>query len=301
MIKNIIIALTNKCNLHCYMCNIWEELPKKDFNPKLMKRIFESKKLDKNVSITFTGGEPFLYPHLNKITKIITTKNPLALRTISTNGTLTKRILNYLKKYKKILPNLTLSISLDGINKNDLQRGTSRLRIMKTIEEAKKKFPNLKIKIKYTITPLNYDDILQTYAFCNKHNLKFKVKIAENAVNYTNKKRGWAPRWNKKMINTIINSLQQIASNDKEKKTKQFIKKTVELIKGHRNWDCKAPFERLFIMPNGTVYSCIHFKPIGNLNKEDLDQIWDSKNAKLNRIKLKQKKCKGCVSYHGNG
>ena len=87
--------------------------------------------------------------------------------------------------------------------------------------------------------------------------------------------------------------------NKEDKKGAIFIKKTIELIKGRKNFECKAPFERVFIMPDGRIYPCIHFKSIGNLNKSNLDDIWTSKNAELNRIMIKQKKCKGCVSYHG--
>lgn len=301
-IGNVIIALTNRCNLKCKMCTIWKEIPKKDTDISVIKKIVGSKCLCDDFKLTLTGGEPFLSPHFEDIIKEILLSKPEALRTISTNGVLKEDILNFLRKYNEKFPNLSLSISLDGINKNDLQRGKSTSNIIDTIKQIKKEFPDLLLKIKLTITPLNYDDIIPTYEFCKKIGAKFKVKLSESAENYTNKIEPWQPKWTCKVKESIKKDLTKIWKEKKgsDKISADFIKRTIMFLEGKTHTkECLAPFERTFIMPDYSVYSCIHLDKLGNLSEKSLDYLFTSKIAKRNQSIAVNKKCKGCVSFHG--
>ncbi|MBU4116601.1 MAG: radical SAM protein [Nanoarchaeota archaeon] len=283
-IKKINIAVTNKCNLKCIMCDIWKENPKLDFPLNLLEKVLQSKSLDKDVDISLTGGEPFLNKDLFKITKKILITHAKNFKAISTNGTLNQEITNFLQQFKNLLPkDFSLYISLDGINMHNKQRGKSLKKIINTINNLKHNYPEIDIKIKFTITPLNYLDIIPTWKFCEENNLEFKVKIAEYAENYTNKLEEKELKFNKKskiLINMQLSEI-YLKKLSSDKKNAQFIKNLIEKMSDkNKKIYCKTPFERIFIMPGGDVYSCIHFDKIGNLNKNSLDEIWNSEKAK---------------------
>ena len=302
-IKNINLALTNKCNLECSMCDIWKENPKIDLSLDFLNKILNNNVVDEDLDITLTGGEPFLHEKINDIVNKILNINPNALKTISTNGLLTDKIILFLDNFHKKLPNnFSLHISLDGINLHNKQRGKSLENIIKTIKYIKNKSPDINIKIKFTITPLNYSDLIPTYEFCKKNNLDFRIKLVEYAKNYTNKinKRDFI--FNNESKKKITKDLLRIYKEklNFDKKNAEFIKNTInKLLNKNEKIYCKAPFERIFVMPDGRVYSCIHFETIGNLNENSLDEIWNSEKAEQIRNKIKENKCNHCVAYHG--
>lgn len=303
-IKSIIIALTNQCSLKCKMCTIWKEQPKKNIKPNIIKKIFSSKILEQDFSLTLTGGEPFLSPYFNEIIEEILFQRPESLKTISTNGIAKEKILQFLKKYRKHFPNLSLSISFDGINNHDLQRGKSKDKILFTIKEIKKKFPDLLIKLKLTITPINYSDIIPTYNYCKKLGVKFKIKISESSENYTNKIEEWQPNWTQNMKESIKKDLEIIEKeiSNSDNKNADFIKRTISSLDEKKHLKkCLAPYERIFIMPDTSVYSCIHLKKLGYLNEKSLDDLFTSNISKENQLIAENKLCKGCVSFHGSG
>lgn len=52
---------------------------------------------------------------------------------------------------------------------------------------------------------------------------------------------------------------------------------------------CSLPFVNLDFLPNGDVVTCccaVGFEPIGNLNKETLDDIWNGEKLKTIREKM---------------
>ncbi len=304
-IKNMNIAITNKCNLKCIMCDIWKEKPKIDLSINNVKKIFQSKVLDRNLDIALTGGEPFLHEKLPGITKIILKNNRHSLKVISTNGVLTEEILKYLNRFKTLLPeDFSLHVSLDGINLNDRQRGESLEKIIKTIKCIKDNYPDINIKIKFTITPTNYTDLIPTNRFCKENNLDFRIKLVEYAENYTNKPEKkdlkFSDTAKKKIVYDLVEIYKEKIKSDK--KNAEFIKDTIKLLLNKLTpFLCKTPCERIFVMPEGKVYSCIHFTEIGNLNKKSIDEIWNSEKANFIRNYIKQNKCNKCVSYHGLG
>ena len=303
MIKFINIALTNRCNLRCSHCDIWQENYKNDIPLLLIKKIFKSRILNKKINLTVTGGEPFLHRNIINVIDFILKSRPGALKTVSTNGTLVKKILFFLNKSHKRLPHdFSLHISLDGIRRHDKQRGESIKQIMSNIDLIKSKFPDIKLKLKFTITPINYKDILPSYEYAKLNNLGFKIKLVETAKNYTNKIKKKKFYFNRAARNLIIKDLIYIYKDRAmiSNRDMDFIKFTIKFLLGKiKNIACMAPFNRLFIMPDGNVYSCIHFDPIGNLNDNKLDELWNSKKAQQIRSNIKRKGCNRCTAYHG--
>ena len=302
-IEHINIAVTNKCNLNCQHCTIWQDMPKEELSIENIKNVIHSKSLEENADITLTGGEPFLHSDFTGIVGLILNENPNFLKNISTNGTLKYEMMELFSKYENFFSDFSLHISIDGITKHDEQRGASLKMILENIKGIKEIFPNINIKLKFTITKLNYVDIVPTYEYSKLNNLGFKVKLAENARNYTNKiydcRIADFTIQEKKSINRALLSIYRDLQQ-KNNTEAFFINETIKfLLETRKKEVCKTPFNRIFIMPDGQVYSCIHFDSIGNINDKNLEEIWSSKEAEIIRTKVKQHGCNSCIAYHG--
>lgn len=287
------------------MCDIWKEFPKKDICLDSIKEVLSSKSMSKKPDFALTGGEPFMNKNLFGITKQILNVYPFSLKTISTNGTSTERILKFLSTFRKELPeDFSLHISYDGPNHHDLQRGyRSKEKILNTIKTIKKDFKHINLKIKFTITPTNYKDIIPTYDFCIKNRLDFRVKLVENAKNYTNKIDEKKITFKNSIKKSIIKDLLKVYKRKSkyDKRNAEFIKRSINLLLNKSTKkDCYVPFEKIFMMPNGNIYTCIHSESIGNINKKSLDNIWKSEKAQSIRKEVLNHGCKDCVSYHGS-
>lgn len=302
-IRYMNIGVTNRCNLKCFMCDIWKERPKRDLSVGIVKKLLESRCLDDKLDITLTGGEPFLHKGLWQITEEIFMRNRCWLKGISTNGTLTKEVLRYFHDFLGRLPcDFSLHISMDGINCHDSQRGQSINKVLDTVGAVKKAYPSVSIKIKFTITSVNYMDIIPTFRFCRENGLDFRVKLAEYAKHYTNRMDQRDFLFGNAARKSIVRDLLQVSQEKYRLRDENaaFITATVRFLQGEPRRDvCAAPFQRVFLMPNGDIFSCLHFPKIGNLCNKSLDQIWVSSTAEKHRNTVRQEGCSGCISYHG--
>ena len=295
------MAVTDRCNLKCIHCDIWQKKKKNDITLSLIHKILDSRALPKDVDIAITGGEPFLHRHLGNITEVLLNKRQGCLKTISTNGVLKNRILNFLKKFYGRLPSdFSLHISFDGMNLYEKQRKVSPKKVLSTINSIKKLYPDLSLKLKFTVTPLNYGDILPTYEFAARNGLGFKIKVVEQAVAYTNSIAKKAFSFKKHEKRKITQDLLYLHKNEKSPKESEFIKRSIGFLEGlKQKSSCPTPLQRLFIMPDGAVYSCLHLQQIGDLKKTELAAIYNSKQNKENTTKAIKGGCGGCVAYHG--
>lgn len=302
-IKYMNLCLTNRCNLACVMCDIWQEKDKIDLSLQIVEEILQANCLDQDLDITLTGGELFLHPGLWSITEAVLAKNPRWLRGISTNGTKTQDVGRFLNDFSdKLTKDFSFHISLDGIICHDTQRGRSLERILKTIQLIKEFRPSFAIKIKFTITAVNYKDIIPTFRFCQDNALDFRLKLAEYAPSYTNRVNLQDFAFDDEARRSIVRDLREV---QKEKirfrdENALFIAESIEHLLGHSKPKiCMAPFQRVFIMSEGNVYSCLHLSKIGNLSDDDLDSIWHSQTAEAHRKRVLDEGCVCGVSYHG--
>lgn len=186
------LALTNRCNSHCIMCNIWKrvrecpdiqswEMPYEEIIDILCNPLFSEL-----VELDLTGGEPHLRDdlvdlvvgaaglkkrHLPKLRSIV----------VTSNGLLPERVA---KNYREMLEGLRnthidlVSVnSLDGMGPiHEKIRGTKGAYelVMKTLEELRKirnEYNGFYTGIKTTILPENIDHLNGILDFARSRNL----------------------------------------------------------------------------------------------------------------------------------
>jgi MoaA/NifB/PqqE/SkfB family radical SAM enzyme/SAM-dependent methyltransferase len=159
------VEITNRCNMHCRMCNRWKWIkdnPKlaKEMNLAQLQKLFSELKKVGTKKILISGGEPLIREDFQEIIKSIKS-NGMEI-TIVTNGTLmNNKIADVLEK-----ASAETIFSLDGSKAeiHDLSRGVKgtwqrTIEGIKKVVATKKKVDGGKVGINCTIQSLNASDI----------------------------------------------------------------------------------------------------------------------------------------------
>jgi len=176
-----VVAVTYRCNSQCVMCDVWKKNPqiekelKADYYSKLPQTI-------KNVNIS--GGEPFLRNDLKEIIKIINKTCHYPEIVISTNGLLPEVIGQQTKKILEVSKgNIGVAVSLDGLGEiHNKIRGINHAfrKAIDTIHTLKK-IGIKKLKISFTASNLNINQLEKIYQLSKKLNVEFTLAAAHNS------------------------------------------------------------------------------------------------------------------------
>ncbi len=309
------LAVTNRCNSHCIMCNMWrraKEHPNIQFLELSQREIidlFSRPLFSELVELDLTGGEPHLRDDLVEIALGIAglkQKYLPHLRSIviTSNGLLPERIIS---NYQKILEglrdtniDLVTVASLDGIGAaHDKIRGTKGAFKLATgtiggLLELKEKYPNYFIGVKTTVLPENIDSLDGILEFALKENLFTIISpvfFTETRFRNADKRESLrlSPSDHEKLLNFY---------NRSELNTNYFYSRIRSLLSdGRKSWSCTAAFNYMFIEYDGTVYPCeLLSEPTGNVKEQDPETVWNSPQAHYCRTRIeKTEQCRNCI------
>lgn len=273
-VTNAIIAVTLNCNSRCIMCDIWKNRIKDELLPE------DYLKLPSTLTdINITGGEPFLRYDLPEIIKNIKTAAPRARLVLNTNGFLTNRISQMLKKILITDPNFGIRISLDGTKETHNKiRGIPNGydKAMATLDMVRK-LGVKDIGISFTLGNYNIEELPKIQKYCNKNKLEFSLTVVTDSVIYFGK--------DKQFLRPDNNNLSKILKTSAQTHTHSFSPK--EIIRGwfvtrlsqyiktkKRALPCDAGTGFFYMDSTGNIYTC-HLKPwlMGNIRNEPINKI----------------------------
>ena len=168
---SLIFFVTSRCNLLCTHCFYWEELNKKkdELDLEEIERI--SRSLPNLLTLSLTGGEPYLRPDLPEIAAAFEKNSGVKNIQIPSNGLLVGKTIaraeQLLQKVRKA--RVCTGVSLDGpedIHNRIRQNPKSFQRAVETLSELKKlkpSFPNLSVGVALTISSANQDRLDEFY------------------------------------------------------------------------------------------------------------------------------------------
>jgi MoaA/NifB/PqqE/SkfB family radical SAM enzyme len=312
------LAVTNRCNSHCIMCNIWKrakelpdikslEMPKGEIIDLLSRPLFSEL-----VELDLTGGEPHLRDDLVDMVLGISRLKKSSLPRlrsiiIASNGLLPRQIIS---NYQRILEGLRdtnidlVSVnSIDGIGgTHDLIRGTRgafelATKTISGLLELRKEYSNYLIGIKTTILPQNINMLNAILDFALEKNL---FHIISPAFFTEARFRNIDKRDKLKLGPAEYKEVLKFYSRN-ELKTGYFYSKTGSfLATGRKQWVCAALSDYLFIDFDGKVYPCeIISETIGDVKKQDVEDIWNSSSAHYWRNQIGKLEC--CLTCHEPG
>lgn len=287
------LAVTNRCNSRCTMCNIWrlqqwvDDPRELEPDKEELIDVLSSPLFSELVELVITGGEPLLRTDLAELAEEIMglkARNLTNLQTIVlvTNGFLSRRLCRFVEDVAPMIREarmeLTIVCSLDGVGKShDIIRGIKNAfrRVDESIQQLKElrgKYDHLRLGVKTTIMPQNIDELDKVTEYVRENDLflfispvifspvRFRNPIEEERLNLR-------PEQEEKLIQFY--SRGDLGIDYGHQKLLEFYKD------GKRTAPCTAAFNFLFIDADSQVYPCAVFpRAIQSFRKQDIAEIW---------------------------
>lgn len=282
--KSAILAVTNRCDGRCIMCNIWKEGRSGEISPDVYNQLPESLE-----TVNVTGGEPFLREDLPDIINVINERchNPRII--ISSNGFRTEAINKQMKVIKDISKNVGVRISIDGIGPvHEKIRGIKEgyQKCLNTIK-ALKSIPIEDLGISFTILSQNginnISEISKVYDLSRDLDVEFTITTAINSEIYFKKDSNTPVSATKE----IKNQLEYVISHElKSCSLKRLIRSYYtkglhDFITGIKVLNnCGAGASFFFLTAHGELYPChLLNSKCADINEGSFHKIWYSKSG----------------------
>ena len=170
---SLIFFVTSKCNLLCTHCFYWEQLNKAKNELSLGEIETIARSLPNLMSVSLTGGEPYLRPDLPDIAAAFERYSNVRNIQIPSNGLLVgktiERAEQLLKKVRRA--RVCTGVSLDGpqeIHDHIRQNPHSFEKALLCLEEfkkLKKHYPNLSVGVALTVSSANQERLEEFYSY----------------------------------------------------------------------------------------------------------------------------------------
>lgn len=307
---HLIQYVTARCNLRCQHCFYKETLNAKDPGEmQIDEMVNAAKKLSPFLWYSITGGEVFIRSDFKELVLEIQKKLRPKFFSLPTNGWYTDRtyqsVLETLQNLNR--GNLILFFSIDGNETiHDQIRGKNSFKKLKEtyykLKKISKLYPRLHLNIVITVQQDNcnifpdylfeiqkiFDPITISINLLRYHSLN-SPKLDQNIIDsYEKAVRVYETEIRtKNKYNFIMNSIIKA----KEKVQKDII---LDVAKNDKfSTYCSAGNLSYVIMENGDVKPCeILDNKYGNIKKEKIEDIINSKSSKENRNWIKKTKCR---------
>lgn len=279
--------ITNKCNLKCKHCYLGKldgfELPFEKAD-EIVDTIINSNVME----ITISGGECLTYKGIEKIIKKFLI-NGIKVD-VFTNALLLKNVLDKIDSDILNKSALLFYVSVDGLKSSHEQiRGKNTFD--KTIENIKyaieKGYP---VVTNTVINKINYCDIMDMIVLLKQMGVKdvqLSNLIVQGSADNSMKISLSEQMALKEKINDLYKEhpefgyiyYSEVPDSDGVRKVYSLSNGKKDFI-GNDNWKCTAGVARVTIDSNGKVYCCPFIKDsyLGDLNKENLSDVWDNVN-----------------------
>lgn len=307
--KYCCFSITLRCLMSCRNCYIWKQGT--DFSKELpIERWIEAVGylpglLDKRTDIIITGGEPLLKEN---ILDFIGFCSGMGYRiSLQTNAFL---IDEELAKRLADTGLWRIDISFHSLREeiHDFLRGRKGVyrKVLRAIDYLSKFAPNVGINIQTIIMDINLEEVLEMAEWVEKDErldyilylapmLPFGAPIDEDWFNKEEYRFMWPQ--DTERVNAILDELinkkayfKKIANSISQLK---IFKKYFSHSLGHNETKCTLGLRDINIDPEGNVFLCFSQPSIGNIQENNLRDIWMSRKAEKVRLQMKhcEKKC----------
>jgi MoaA/NifB/PqqE/SkfB family radical SAM enzyme len=307
-------TVTFGCNARCIMCDSWKMPSPNDLTLDEVRQIFAQ--LPKMDAVRLTGGEPFVRRDLAQIADAVRKSlDPFVLH-ITTNGFLTKRIVEFCETRDRRLP-LQLMVSLDGTSeKHNHVRGHSSAWDMaiRTIEELAPRRKELRMqlfvnqtivdadgvseykKLRDVLRPLGVrNNVVMAYDTSATYNMEKEVDVAPTEIGQFTTFGEFTRDDIRELVTEVEHDLRDAPLLERLSKRYYLRGIANRLLNqvGSPNPPCVALNSHLRIFPNGDVPTCqFNTKTVGNLRQQSFAEVWKSARAGEQRAWVR--KCPGC-------
>lgn len=306
--------VTFTCNARCIMCDSWKKPSPGDLTIEEIERIF--RQLPQMDVVRLSGGEPFVRRDLLDIAHLAQTHlRPLMLH-ITTNGFMTKRIIEFCEQRRKDVP-LHMLISVDGVGeKHNQVRGSAKAwdSVMQTLLALAPRRRELRLKLAINQTIVDAEgarhyrelrEVMRPLGVGHNFVMAYDASATystESEVDVAPREMGQFATFGEFTTDQLRDLLDEVERDLKKRPLAERVAKRY-YVRGIRNRllggggspnpPCVALQSHLRLYPNGAVPVCqFNSGTVGNLREQSFAEVW----AGVRRAKMRDwvKKCPGC-------
>lgn len=307
-------TVTFACNARCVMCDSWRKDSQGDLSLEEVERIFAG--LPRMDAVRLTGGEPFVRRDLCEIAQVAVERLKPALLHVTTNGFLTKRIVDFCERRPRNVP-LNLLVSIDGVaEKHDAIRGhagafRSALRTIAALAPRRKELRlNLAVnqtvvdaegaaqyrELHHLLAPLGVaNQVVVAYRESATYSLSEVANLAPSYPGHFEAFDGLSPEALARLFDEIEADVADYPPAERAAKRYYLdgIRNRLLARLASPNPPCVAAHAHLRIFPNGDVPICqFNSRRIGSLREQSFEALWFGKRADSARKWVRA--CPGC-------
>jgi selenobiotic family peptide radical SAM maturase len=283
--------ITQACDLHCKHC--YDRSARSTMTLDQGIRILDDVRgfcRDRRVmkAVSFTGGNPFLYPHFIDLYRAASERG----FSIGILGNPTER--GKIEQLISIRKPAHFQVSLEGLQEqNDFIRGKGHFKrvieFLKVLREL-----NIFSMVMLTLTKSNMHEIIPLAEILNEHADRFHFNrlsmVGEGANLVLPEKEEYL-----RFLASCEKAVQKnpvLGLKDNMLSILQY-KKGIEPFGGCTTYGCGAAFNFLAVLSDGEVHACRKFpSPIGNIYRQGITEIYDS--ALAQRYRTGCRECHTC-------
>jgi MoaA/NifB/PqqE/SkfB family radical SAM enzyme len=286
------VRLTNRCNSKCITCNFWrKKWTDKVSGDRWREIINQLRKLGVS-RLRFTGGETLLREDFFDILKE-TENHSFEKITLATNGLLLDRYTDEINSS----PLTDLGVSIDGLEEtNDRIRGVDGY--FKKVTTSLNDIEGKRITIMTTLMSLNEKDLQDLIQLCEKNNWKWDFNLPDDRLYFfkgVDIGQMWPSKSQTRKIFQILSSLRGLEAMSRINDIQIGYAEKYLLRENIKEPMCFLGYTDIDIDADGNVYSgCYSMQPIGNILKNDLDEILQNQRFKKRLEDMIHRKCPGC-------
>jgi len=317
----LIFFVTSRCNLLCSHCFYWRKLntaSHKELSIDEIRKIAHS--FEHPVSLSLTGGEPFLRSDLKEIVEAFHEGCGTKEVGIATNGTLEASTVETIYSIldEGLLSNLSVQISLDGLEKtHDAIRGIKgafkkALSTLKALEKIRKHYPNFYLKTALSIQKQNITEIKEFVECLLPLNIPLRFNIVRGgSFGVYNLPKSASSSFDPRDQTNSFLSLDEIRQtyaclknwSDRNSfhfwpsRQQKIWELSIKMLEESRSeMPCYANAMESVLYANGDVAFCELSKIYGNIREHayDFKKIWKSEEAEKIRKLISR-----CCCVHG--
>jgi MoaA/NifB/PqqE/SkfB family radical SAM enzyme len=307
--RELMFAVTYRCNARCVMCNIWKGKRREEMSSDQIAEVLSDNLFKRIQVVNITGGEPTLRDDLGGITRLLIDKMPeLKKITLTSNALDTRKVIRMCIEMAEICDSNNIDffvgISLDGIGKvhdeirNIPQAFDKVNNTISKIREMQKRY-SIRFGINCTIIPKNIGDVYNVYNWCEQRDIDAKFIVASCAENYYwNKDIEEELKFKEADKSNLLSFLEKLA----EKKSllnfsAYYYDDVVKMFKNgkKRTTPCVFSLDAFMLDPYGNLFYCMYGDKIGNcLDINGKDLYYEPKNL-AHRKEIIKNKCPECI------
>lgn len=264
MVNNVSFSVTNRCNSHCTMCNIWKE---KSFYGEMsvaeIEKLFSHQCFAQVDTISLTGGEPFLRNDLIDIIQVLKGCMPKLQRLFLNTNATCPDVINRICVYAaKMFEQVILSVSIEGTKEtHNKLRGIDNYDCVIDVLGRMAHIPNLNLSLSMTLSRenANMQNLQHVYDIAHKNNAMFNFRLADkSSTYYKNMNMDLSvPVKQKQEVSRFIAT--HCGDNEFLMCLKQFIDTGhLDLLMQNGENKCLAGKTFVFVHPNGVISPCLY-------------------------------------------